>query len=241
MLRRILTILGGLAALAAGVMIAWYQIDGQPAPRSGDYLTGPGFSVERPGAGGFVYRPKEPNGLGVVIMHGALIKPQAYTKTAAFFASRGYTVVLPYGVGRMSIAASGPTVERLDGFGLDGWFFIGHSMGGMASMEMVKTHGAEPRAVALWSGSMPADYKDVEVPILFIWGDTDGLLPPDRFAAGRANLPDHVEYVTLSGANHKNFALYTHQFFDREATLDWDAQIDFANQTSLNFFRQYHR
>ena len=38
-------------------------------------------------------------------MHGALIMPKSYAKSAAFFAQQGYTVYIPYGPGRLSIAA----------------------------------------------------------------------------------------------------------------------------------------
>ncbi len=86
---------------------------------------------------------------------------------------------------------------------------------------------------------MPSDYSATDIPLLYLWGDTDGLLPQERFKDARDNLPDDVEYVTVAGANHKNFALYTHQFFDRDATLDWMAQIDSANELTERFFDRY--
>jgi pimeloyl-ACP methyl ester carboxylesterase len=114
-------------------------------------------------------------------------------------------------------------------------------MGGMASLDTIASHNAPASAVALWATSMPSDFSALDVPILFIWGDTDGLLPPERFANARANLPADTQYVTLEGANHKNFAMYSHQFFDSEATIGWDEQIGFANETTLEFFRSYLR
>jgi pimeloyl-ACP methyl ester carboxylesterase len=119
---------------------------------------------------------------------------------------------------------------------IDKWFFIGHSMGGMASLEVISSTDTEAIAIALWATAMPANYSSVDSPILFIWGDTDGLLSAERFALAKQNLPNDVEYVTLEGANHKNFAMYSHQFFDSEATIDWMEQIDFANETTAAFF-----
>ena len=169
-------------------------------------------------------------------MHGALILPKSYAQSAAFFASNGYTVHLPRGPLRMSIAAVDDTATAIETHEISQWFFVGHSMGGMASLETIARHDVEARGVALWATSMPADYSQLDVPILFIWGDTDGLLPAERFANAKENLPKQTRYLTLEGANHKNFAMYTHQFFDKEATIDWDEQILFANRKTLEHF-----
>ena len=112
-------------------------------------------------------------------------------------------------------------------------------MGGMASLEVAARADAKIAAGALWAAAMPTDYSSATLPLLYLWGDTDGLLPRERFDDARENLPANVEYVTVKGANHKNFALYTHQFFDRAATLDWMAQIDTANELTARFFAQY--
>jgi hypothetical protein len=42
----------------------------------------------------------------LLVMHGALIKPLAYAKTAVYFAARGYLVYVPSGPARLSINAA---------------------------------------------------------------------------------------------------------------------------------------
>ncbi len=239
MLKKLLLGVLTLALLCGITLWGWYRIDGQPLPETADYLTGQGYRSARLDDGSLLFTPDEPSGRGIVIMHGALIKPMSYARSAAFFAARGYTVLLPNGPGRMSIAATGAAAAHMEALPVDDWFFIGHSMGGMASLETIRTHNIPARAVALWATAMPSDFSALDLPILFIWGDTDGLLSPERFALGRENLPDDVEYITLEGANHKNFAMYSHQFFDAEATIDWMAQIDFANTTTAAFFARH--
>lgn len=227
-----------IAIVVVGVVFlaGWYQIDGQPLPETGDFLSGPGFSVEASDGGGFVFRPNRSNRRGLVIMHGALIRPQSYAKTASYFAKRGYTVLLPSGAARLSIAAVGSAAEQIRDFDIDDWYFIGHSMGGLSTMELIRRHGIDARAIALWASAMPADYTDIGVPILYIWGDNDGLLPIERLKESQANLPEAVRYETLEGANHKDFAMYSHQFFDNDSIIGWEAQIDFANTTTAAFF-----
>jgi len=240
MVKKLVWLFLGLLLTGTVVMVSWYRIDGIPAEETEKFMTGDGFASVEEENGSLLFTPAASNGYGILIMHGALILPQSYAKSAAYFAARGYTVYLPNGPGRMSIAAVDASADRLDEFGLEGWFFIGHSMGGMASLEVITNHDIDAKGIALWATAMPRDYSDVDAPILFIWGDTDGLLPPERFALARANLPESVTYITLEGANHKNFAMYSHQFFDAEATIDWMAQIDFANEQTAAFFRALH-
>jgi pimeloyl-ACP methyl ester carboxylesterase len=228
----------GLLSFSAVLMFAWYQIDGIPADSSENYMSGTGYTAVEEDDGSLMFTPATNNGHGVVIMHGALILPKSYAKSAAYFAQLGYTIYVPNGPARMSIAVTEDTAERLNSSAIEEWFFIGHSMGGMASLEIISEYNIEAKAVALWATSMPSDYSNVEVPILFIWGDTDGLLPKERFRRTKENLPSSVDYVTLEGANHKNFAMYTHQFFDNEATIDWMEQIDFANETTAAYFSE---
>lgn len=240
MLKRLLQGLLGLLLLCGIVLWGWYRIDGIPTAATADYLQGDGYSFSRADDGTLLFTPDVTNGRGIVIMHGALIKPQSYARSAAHFVQQGYTVLLPYGFGRLSVSAVDSMAERIAALALDEWYFIGHSMGGMASLDSIRTHDLDVRAVALWATAMPVDFSTMQQPMLYIWGTNDDLLGEERFRLSRANLPKHVEYITLDGANHKNFAMYSHQFFDGEATLDWMAQIDFANRTTTDFFRRFH-
>lgn len=238
MLRRLALAAGGVIVASALVLAAWYRIDGQPLPETAGYLTGDGFSVRPEPDGGLVFAPAAANGHGLLIMHGALIKPESYARTAAYFAALGYTVYLPRGFARLSILAVDRAAARLDELGVEDWFVIGHSMGGLSALTLVERHALRPRAVALWASAMPADFSSLDVPILFLWGDADGLLPPDRLEDARARLPASVRYVTVAGGNHRDFAMYSHQFFDQEGRLGWRRQTDLANGRTAEFFRE---
>jgi len=236
MVKKLSLLFLGLLSVGVLLMFAWYRIDGIPVAESENYLSGPDYTSTREPDGSLLFVPAKSNGHGLVIMHGALILPQSYAKSAAYFAALGYTVYLPAGAGRLSIAALDKTAEKIHSSGLSEWFFIGHSMGGMSSLELISSNGIDAEAIALWATAMPADYTRVDAPMLFIWGDTDGLLPKERLVLSQQNLPQDTQYITLEGANHKNFAMYSHQFFDLDARIDWMEQIDFANETTARFF-----
>lgn len=239
MLKKIALIVLGLLLFATVLLLAWYRVDGIPTDESRKFLVGNGYSFSEDEDGDLLFVPKQSNGYGVVIMHGALIMPQSYAKSAAYFADMGYTVYVPNGRARLSITAVDKVADRIEASGLEGWYFIGHSMGGMASLETITQHGIAAKAIALWATAMPRDYSQVDIPVLFISGDRDGLLPVERFRMAQRNLPADAEYLTLEGANHKDFAMYSHQFFDNDASLDWMEQIDFANEKTAAFFARH--
>ena len=225
-----------LLVLVAAALVVFYQVDGQPLPEASQFLEGAGYTSRIEGDGALVVTPATANGHGLLIMHGALIKPLSYAKTPAFFARPGYTVFVPSGAARLSIAAVDGAAARLASFDVRDWVLIGHSMGSFAGLELVTRHQPPVRAIALWACAMPGDFSSVRVPMLFIRGDHDGLLPPERFADARSKLPATVQYVNLPGGNHRGFALYSHQFFAGEATVALALQIQFANDETAAFF-----
>lgn len=239
MLKGIILGVVGLVAVALLALAAWYQIDGQPRPEAAAYLVGPGYQVVEESDGTLVFRPASPDGRGLLILHGALIKPRAYASTAAFFARRGYLVYIPAGPARLSIRAVDAAAARLPTFGVRQWFLLGHSMGGFASLDLIRRHQPPVAAVALWATAMPADFSDLRVPMLMLWGDRDGLMSRERFVEAQKRLPSGTKFEEIPGANHQDFALYTHQFLDRPGTLGWAAQIDLANAKTATFFEDH--
>ena len=241
MWKKIGLLLTVLLLLGVAGLAIWYRIDGQPLPEAAGYFESDLFSVATESDGSIVMTPRQPNGHGLLIMHGALIKPPSYARTAAFFAAEGYTVYLPSGAGRMSIAAVDRAARRLKEFAVRDWYAIGHSMGGMASLDVIQKVPDRFIAAALWAAAMPKDFKALKLPLLFLWGDRDGLLPPERYAQARQHLPASTRYVTISGGNHQDFAMYSHQFFDNPGTLGWEAQIDAADEITSAFFAAQQR
>ena len=227
-----------LVGLVGLVLVAWYQIDGQPLPQTRTFLESTSFVARELPSGGWDFVPATPNGKGVLILHGALIKPQAYVATAAFFAREGYYVFIPAGDFRLSLPAAGRIADGLSSSSIAEWFVIGHSMGGMTALEVATQTSKPITGIAIWAGAMLEDFSEFPVPLLFLHGDRDGLLPKDRLAQTRALLPPTTRFRLIEGANHRNFAMYSHQFFDDQAQVDPEVQREMAQQWTLEFFRE---
>lgn len=226
-----------LTGAGAAMMGAWYHIDGQPLPEAAKELEGEHQSTRELDDGSLVVTPKAPSGRGLLIFHGALIEPRSYARTAAFFAQRGMTVFLPRGPQRLSIRGVEGAAARMSDFPqVKEWFLLGHSMGGMASLTLAEARPNGIKGIALWAAAMPRDFTKARVPVLFLWGDSDGLLPAERLVEVKSKLPSSTRYATIEGGNHRGFAMYSHQFFDRETTLDGRRQIDLANEQTAAFF-----
>jgi len=240
MAKKILLTFIGAFVLAFVLLFFWYQIDGQPLDEVNDYLQGDRYQVKQLDSGGFIVEPQSANGYGLLIMHGALIKPAAYLKTAAYFSSRGFLVYIPDGGWtRLSINAVDQAAQTMQSQDVSAWFAIGHSMGGFSSMTLFDQYDLPVNAVALWAAAMPEDFSAIDLPVKFIGGSVDGLLGTERFASMKKNYPSTTEFTEIKGANHKNFALYSHQFFDNPATIDHNDQIEQAQNITFEFFNQY--
>lgn len=240
MARKILLAFIGVILLPLVLLFFWYQIDGQPLEEVNNYLTGEGYTVTELDTGGFIFKPASPNGYGLLIMHGALIKPAAYHKSAAYFSAQGFLVYVPDGgTTRLSINAVDKAANTMKEQEVNAWFAIGHSMGGFSSLTLFNSYQLPVKAIALWAAAMPEDFSTMDVPVKFIGGSVDGLLGKERFEGMKSNYPKRTEFDQIEGANHKNFALYSHQFFDNPATIDHHDQIDQAHTKTTAFFQQY--
>ena len=110
MIRKIGVALCALLVVGVLIQILWYQIDGQPLDETLQYLSSSRYETEVRGDGSILFTPVTGNGHGLVIMHGALIKPISYANTAAYFAERGYTVLHSDGSHRSTGRIGKPTL-----------------------------------------------------------------------------------------------------------------------------------
>ncbi|ARN74400.1 alpha/beta hydrolase [Oceanicoccus sagamiensis] len=236
--KRLLKLLLGIVLIAIAVQLAWYQIDGQPTAEADQYLQGDLFSSAQQDNGDWLFTPHQPNGYGLLILHGALIKPKSYSYTAAYFASRGYKVWIPSGVIRLSALSSERIAQQLPQMGNEQWFLLGHSMGGLTALTVANQLSQAPLGVTVWAGGIPQDFSHIPLPILFISGTNDPMLSPEKFKTAKQHLPLSTVYFEINGANHKNFALYSHQFFDGIASIEHLEQINLAHQRTEQFIQQ---
>jgi pimeloyl-ACP methyl ester carboxylesterase len=85
---------------------------------------------------------------------------------------------------------------------------------------------------------MPKDFSNLTMPMLFLSGSNDKMMPAEKLEKAKSFLPKETVFISVEGGNHKNFALYSHQFFDGDASIEQEQQIDEANALTLPFIEK---
>lgn len=166
----------------------------------------------------------EQSSVGFVFYPGALVDPRAYAPILRPLAEAGYLVVtqyMPLNLAIFDIEAA----DRLRALHpeIAAWVIGGHSMGGaMASRYALDNRDVVGLALI---GSFPfGDLSGLDLPVVSIYGDSDGLIPLSRIDESRASLPADTVFIELAGANHAQFGDYGAQRGDRPATMPPDEQ-----------------
>lgn len=157
--------------------------------------------------------------VGFIFYPGALVDPRAYAPILRPLAEAGYLVVtqyMPLNLAIFDIQAA----DRLRALHpeIAAWAIGGHSMGGA----MASRYTLENRTVAGLAliGSFPfGDLSGLDLPVMSIYGDSDGLIPLSQIDESRASLPPDTVFVELDGANHAQFGDYGSQRGDLPATM----------------------
>ena len=171
----------------------------------------------------------EPTGQGLVFIAGARVEPAAYASKLSGVAEAGYTVVIAQPILGFGIVEYRPlTAFTTLAPGVQSWAVGGHSLGGVRACQYVadmSTAGepadaATPDALVLFGSYCAVDLSDVDIPVLSLAGENDGLSTADKIADGTNLLPPSTRFVEIAGANHAGFGDYGVQPGDGVATTD---------------------
>ncbi len=214
------------ALIGGGVALGVYLTDYAPAEgvveeamatatREGDYLV---FDAES--TRGFIFYP------------GGKVDAAAYAPLMQQIAKSGVTCVVAempfhlavFGVNAWEGAkACAPEVTT--------WYIGGHSLGGaMASTVATRENGFSGLIMLAAYATAP-----IEVPVLSIYGELDGVMNREKYEQGRAYLPEDAQEVIIFGGNHAGFGYYGAQEGDGEATITQAEQINITARKILSF------
>jgi hypothetical protein len=166
------------------------------------------------------WMPAAPNpDLGVLFYPGALVDPRAYAPILRPLAEAGYVVVttqMPLNLAIFDIGAGDrlraahPQIAR--------WAIAGHSMGGAMASRYALDSG-DLAGLALLASFPFGSLAQMDIPVISIYGDLDGLLPVSQIDASRADLPADTEFALIAGGNHAQFGDYGDQARDLPARI----------------------
>lgn len=181
-----------------------------------------------------VFQPVRDRGdAGLIFYPGCPVPTEAYAPIARRIAEYGYPVFVMHVAYRCATAQDQQqqlfaATRAVVASSRRRWVLAGHSRGAVHASRLLSE---EPRLVdglVLIGTTHPRDVSlaSLSIPVTKIYASLDGVAPEDKVRAGASLLPPSTHWVRIEGGNHRQFASYRYQLFDRSATISREAQQD---------------
>ena len=185
-----------------------------------------------------VFAPNDPQTqvtTGLIIYPGARVSPKAYAPVANAIASEGYLVVIvamPMHLAVLGLNKADQVRQAHDQ--VQTWVMAGHSLGGAMAAKYALENPAV-NGLVLWA-AYPGQNDDLSQwpdPVVSIYGSQDGLATVEKIMVSQELLPDHTQYVEISGGNHAQFGSYGTQRGDGRANISRQEQQEIIVEHTL--------
>jgi len=175
---------------------------------------------------------------GLIFYPGGLVEPSAYSPVLQNLAAEGILVVIAPMPFNLAIFDTNAAQEVIDSHpSIDDWILAGHSLGGAAAAIFADSHPDEIDALIFWDSYPPnsASLADERLPVLSIFGTTNGIPNTENFDEKRFLLPNDAVFESIEGASHAQFGDYGPQKDDVIPSISLDTQHGRVTEIMLNF------
>ena len=177
---------------------------------------------------------------GLIFYVGAQITPDAYIPLLARIAEQGYACFIPnlsFNMAALEPSAADDIV--LAHPEIKSWILAGHSMGGLTASGYADDHRDTVDGLILIAAYTNRDMRDAELPVLAVFGDTDGVMNKDLYDKRLAWNPADFEEHIIPGANHAGFGDYGKQPRDNDATIPAEEQQTKTAEIILDWLNRH--
>jgi len=185
-----------------------------------------------------VFKPTKETETGLIFYPGGLVEPAAYAPVLHKIAEEGILVVITPMPFNLAIFNTGAANAIIDNYPhITNWIIAGHSLGGASAAIFADNNLTKIDAIAFWDSYPPnsADLSDNTLPVLSIFGTTNGFPNTENFKDKRYLLPEDTIYVAIEGANHAQFGDYGPQKGDVVALISLTEQHNRVTEIMLDF------
>ena len=184
--------------------------------------------------GTIVYGEPSDSDVALIFYPGGNVDPYAYEDLCNSLAQNGIPVI----VAKMPMKLAIFGINRANGIirdypEVDSWYISGHSLGGAMAAIWTAKHQDDVDGVIFLAAYST---KDLDVPVLSIYGSNDGVLNMKNYNKNLPRLADVKEYL-IEGGNHCQFGSYGFQKGDNEATISHEEQIARTVELILGFMK----
>ena len=189
--------------------------------------------MERLEDGSLVFYPAAYDS-AVIFYPGGKVEALAYIPLMESLAREGVLTVLmpmPFNLAVLAKNAAEGIPEQFPE--VENWYMAGHSLGG----SMAASFAAENTAWVDGLVLLAAYSTDpVALPVLSIYGSSDGVMNQEKYQQYRPNLPKLTEQI-IDGGNNAGFGFYGPQEGDGEASISREEQIARTAELMAEFVR----
>lgn len=169
----------------------------------------------------------------IIFYPGAKVEATAYAPLLYQLAQKGYDSVLIEMPFNIAILGKNKADNIINNYSYENYYLSGHSLGGAMASIYVNEHDNIKGLILLASYST----KEIDIPVLSIYGSRDGVLKLDAYKGYKDNLKNVEEHI-IEGANHSGFAYYNTQSDDNISFITIDNQIDITINYIDNFINK---
>ena len=243
-IRRIILIIIAAAVLLSAVIIGMCFFNSRPAvqPAAAYQSEFSNTIINMQDDGGVEILPDkgvDSKNTGIIFYVGAQITPDAYIPLLARLTEQGYSCFIPNLTFNMAAlepkAAEAIISEHPE---ICSWYIAGHSMGGLTASGFAADNPDKVDGLILLAAYTNRDLSESKLPVLSIYGDTDGVMNKDLYDKRTEWNPEDFEEHIITGANHAQYGDYGRQPRDNDAVISMESQQEQTAEIILNWLEE---
>lgn len=221
-------VLLGIVALTGAGLVVWSKVGTYPAGDVAREAMLSDGAVEVVHDSLIRFLPRRHGGQWALVFYpGGLVDPAAYAPVLRRIAEQGiptFITPMPLNLGILNTRAADRVIREYPD--VTHWVLAGHSLGGATAAIYAAANSDAVDAVVFWDSYPPAssDLSESDLPVLSIYGTTNGVPNTDDFDAKRRLLPADAAYAPIEGASHAQFGDYGPQSGDVVPQITMEAQ-----------------
>ena len=162
----------------------------------------------------------------IIFYPGAKVEAKSYAPVMYKLAENGtdcFILKVPFNI---AMLAQNAPLDIMSTYDYENWYIGGHSLGGYVATEFVYNNPSDVKGIILLASFATSDLSDLDIDVISIYGDKDGVLSMESVEKGRELMPKSYTEVVIEGANHCQMGSYGFQKGDNQTDMSNEKQID---------------
>ena len=169
----------------------------------------------------------------LIFYPGAKVEYTAYAPLMKRLAEEGMDCFLVRMPLNLAVFAKNRASEIISENEYDNWYIGGHSLGGAVAALYAADNDLDGLVLL---AAYPT--KEIDEPVLEVYGTCDGVLEMDKLEEGDQYLPEDNMEVEIRGGNHAQFGDYGAQKGDGKAEISAEEQLETTVEAIKEFFME---